>query len=163
MMKINFFILCLLLILLVVLIIIINTIVILFVLFVFHHHHHRFASVSMLAWIGRGLIRVLLHNLRSWAGSRLSFILLRPLFINWDHVFLGLPYSRLPSTTTCLQALAGLPAFILITCPNHLSLFLRSTSVMSGIPSLSLNLIITFNNLISTVVIIIIYFIIIFL
>ena len=103
------------------------------------HHHHRFASVSMLAWVGRDLIMALLHNLRSWESSRLSLIFLRLLLINWDHVFLGLPYSRLPSTTTCLQALSRLPASILITCPNHLSLFLRSTLVMSGISNLSLN------------------------
>ena len=93
----------------------------------------------MLAWVGRGLIMALLHILRSWASSGLSFILLRSLLINWEYFFLGLPCSRLPSTTTCLQALAGLPAFIPITCSNHLSLFLRSTSVMSGNPSLSLN------------------------
>ena len=93
----------------------------------------------MLAWVVQGLIMALLHNLRSWASLGLSFILLRSLLINWDHVFLGIPCSRLPSTMTCMQALAGLPAFILITCPNHLSLFLCSTSMMSRIPSLSLN------------------------
>ena len=103
------------------------------------HHHHRFASVSMLAWVGRGLIMALLHNLRFWASLGLSFILLRSLLIIWDYVFLGLPCSRFLSTTTCLQAPAGLPASILITCQNHLSLFFHSTSVMSGIPSLSLN------------------------
>ena len=93
----------------------------------------------MLAWVGRGFIMALLHPLRSWASSGLSLIFLRSLLTNWDHVFLGLPCSHLPSTTTCLQALAGLPASILITCPNHLSLFLHSTSMMSEIPSLSLN------------------------
>ena len=103
------------------------------------HHHHRFASVSMLAWVGRGLLMTLLHNLRSWACLGLNFILLRSLLFNWDHVFLGLPCFHSPSTTTCLQAFAGLPASIFITFPNHPSLFLSSTSVMSGIPSLSLN------------------------
>ena len=88
-----------------------------------HHHHHCFAFLSMLSWVGWGLMMALLHNLRSWASSGLSFILLRSLLINWDHFFLGLPCSHLPSTTTCLQALAGLPAFILIKCTNHLSLF----------------------------------------
>ena len=92
----------------------------------------------MLAWVGQGLIMALLHNLRSWASSGLSFILLRSLLINWDQVFLGLPCFCLSSTTTCLQALAGLLASILITCPNPLSLFLCSTTVMSGIPSLFL-------------------------
>ena len=73
----------------------------------FHHHHHCFASVSMLAWFGRGFIMALLHILRSWAISGFIFILLRSLLINWGHVFLGLPCSHLPSTLTCLQALAG--------------------------------------------------------
>ena len=101
----------------------------------FHRrHHHCFASVSMLAWVGRGLKMALFHNLRSRASLGLSFILLRSLLIYWDHVFLGLPCPRLSSTTTCLQALARLPASILITCPNHLSLFLRSTTVMSEFP-----------------------------
>ena len=93
----------------------------------------------MLAWVGRGLIIALLHNLWSWTSLGLSFILLRSLLINWDHVFLGLPCSHLPSTMTGLQVLAGFPAFILITFPNHFSQFLRSTSVMSRIPNLSLN------------------------
>ena len=87
-----------------------------------HHYHHRFASMG---WTGS--LMALFHILRSWASSELSFIFLKSLLINWDHFFLALPCSRLPSTTTCLQALAGLPASIFITCPNHLSLFLRST------------------------------------
>ena len=72
-----------------------------------HYHYHRFASVFMLAWVGRGLIMAPLHNLRSWASSELSFILLRSLLINWDHVFLGLLFSCLPSTTCACKHLLG--------------------------------------------------------
>ena len=39
-----------------------------------------------------------------------GYILLRFFRLNnWDHGFLGLLCSRLPSTTACLQVLAGLP------------------------------------------------------
>ena len=80
----------------------------------------------------------LLHTSRSWASSSLSFIFLRSLLTTWDHVFL-VYFFLLPSTSTYLQALAGFPAFILVICPNHLSLFQRRISVMSGIHSLFLN------------------------
>ena len=78
-------------------------------------YHLRFASVSMLAWVGRVLIMAILHVLRFWASSGLSFTFLRSLLTEWDHVFFGSPCSRLPSITTCLQALAGFSASILIS------------------------------------------------
>ena len=52
-------------------------------------HHRRFASVSMLAWVGRGLIMALFHMLpHSWASSDLSFIFLRSLLLIGTMFFL---------------------------------------------------------------------------
>ena len=49
------------------------------------------------------------------------------------HVFVGLPLSLLPSTWLCSTIIGSIPFFILVTCPNHVSLlFLILSTIVSS-------------------------------
>src|SRR5260221_12646629 len=107
------------------------------------HTHIRFNSpVSRFNRVGRSPFNLLRHSTRSRASSRLRPISFMSLFTTSIRIFFGLPLGFGPFTSKMVQPFTQSQSSFLSTCPNHLSLFCFTTTLITSTstPILPLNI-----------------------